>query len=197
METPGAVGGKDDHAIAVGDQQLLRGIAPELFHVFQVQLDHQHAQQSVGIPDFAGEVVAAPVGGGAEAEEARRFTLDRVLVVGAEGEVAADEAVRLVPVGGGLGLPVGAHQVDDVGTGALADVRQAGVRRVPGFQVFGLPQGGSQRRQFAEDRRQVLVATQRAEQVADVEVEGLLVLLGKSFAVVALGEVVKRPEQQD
>ncbi|MNO88937.1 hypothetical protein D3C76_804050 [compost metagenome] len=195
-EAPRRVGRHDHHALVVLHHQLLRRVAPQPFHVFQVHLDHQHAEQPVALAHLAGEEVATPVRRRPQPEEPRQLAAQRFLVVGAEGEVVADEGVRLVPVGCGLGHAVREHQVDHVGAGAFTDFRQLAVGRGLRFLAGGLLQGCPQGRQLAQDRRQVLIAPQRAEQVGDVEVEGLPVLLGQFFAVVAVGEVVEGPEQR-
>ena len=49
-------------------------------------------------------------------------------------------------------------------------------------------------RQVAEDLRQGFVAVQGAEQVGDVQVEGLAVLRGQFFLVIAFGQVMQGPQ---
>ncbi len=196
MEAPILAGGEDHHAVVVYHQQLLRGIAPEPFDVFEIDLHHQHADDPRAFLHRAGEVVAALDRGGAQAEEARQAALHGLAIIGAEGEVAVDETVRLGPVGGDLGGAVRLQQVDHVGAGASADVGQRLVGDLLQQRVARLLQGLAQHRQAAEDLRQFFVAAQRAEQVGDVEVERLAVLLGQLLAVVALGEILQGPEQR-
>ena len=57
-------------------------------------------------------------------------------------------------------------------------------------------QHGAQRGQVAEDLRQHFIAVQGAQQVGDVEVEGLAILPGQFAAVIALGQVLQRPQQR-
>ncbi|MNN61960.1 hypothetical protein D3C81_1772230 [compost metagenome] len=82
--------------------------------------------------------------------------------VGAEGEVATDEAVVLVPVGGGQGIAADVHQVHHLGTGLLDDVLEQAVGVGHRFQAERVGQHTAQRRQVAEDLRQGFVAVQGA-----------------------------------
>ncbi|MNZ13559.1 hypothetical protein D3C78_304620 [compost metagenome] len=106
----------------------------------------------------------------------------------------ADETIGLIPVGGGLGEAVGAHHIDDVGAGALADFCELAVGCRASRFVAGVLEGGLQDGQASENGGEIFIAVQCAQQVGDVEVEGLTVLLGELLAVVALGEVVEGPE---
>ncbi len=193
-ETPVGPRGEDHHAEIVGHQQLLRGAAPQRLGVIQIDLDHQHAEHLVAVAHRRAEVVAALAGGGAEAEEAPKTPFHGLAEVGAEGEVAIDEAVFLVPVGSGQGVAVGRHQVDHVGAGLVAQALEQPVGVVADLGRV-LLQHGAQGGQVTEDARQHLVAVERAEQVGDVQVQGLTVLFGQLVAVVTLGELLQRPEQ--
>ena len=162
----------------------------------EVDLDHQHAEDAALVAHGGAEVVTALAGGGAEAEETPQATLHGLTKIGAEGEVAVDEAVFLVPVGSCKRIALRVHQVDHVGAGLVAQAFEQAIGIVPHGRCFGLLQDCSQSWQVAEDARQYLVAVQRAEQVGDIEIEGLTVLLGQLVAVVALGELLQRPEQR-
>ena len=157
MEAPVGLRGENHHAVIVGDQQLFRAIAPERFGVVEVDLDHHHAEHSRALAHRGGKEVAALAGGGAEAEEASGTTLDGFAEIRAVGEIALDEAVGAVPVGGGQGLAVGTHQVDHVGTGLLLQATEQAVGLVAQVIVVTLLQQLAQGRQLAEDRWQHLV----------------------------------------
>ncbi len=188
--TPLRPRGEDHHAVMVGHQQLLGGVAPGHLGDVQVDLDHQRAERALAVLHRRGEVVAALAGGGAEAEEASLLTGDGLAEIRAKGEVAADEAVRLIPVRCGQGVAGGVHQVDHLGAGLLAQPGQQAIGCIVGLRAGRLVEHAAQRRQVAEDRRQHLVTAQRAEQVGDVEVQSLPILLGQLAAVIALGEVM-------
>jgi hypothetical protein len=65
-----------------------------------------------------------------------------------------------------------------------------------GDAVVRRTEHGAQGRQVAEDLRQYLIAMQGAQQVGDIEVEGLAVLAGQFAAVIALGQMLQRPQQR-
>ncbi|MNS81805.1 hypothetical protein D3C72_1155270 [compost metagenome] len=196
MEAPVAARGDDHHTVGIGHHELLRGLAPEGLGVVQVHLDHQDADDPLAVAHRAGEEVAALARGSAEAEEAPLLAGQGLTEIGAEGEIAADEAVGLIPVGGAEGQAGGAHQVDHVGAGFQPDFGQQAVGLGLEAGVLRLGQQGAQGRQVGQDGRQHLVAAQRAQQIGDVEVQGLAILLGQGLAVVALAEVLQRPEQR-
>src|SRR5690606_26256956 len=83
-------------------------------------------------------------------------------------------------VGGGLVLEAGEQVVGQLQRGGVGIAQQ----------------GVAQHGQIAEDGRQRLVAAQRAQQVAHVEIQRLAVLFGQARTVVPLGQLVQRPEQQ-
>ena len=162
----------------------------------QVDLDHQHPEDLLAIAYRGAKVVAAFAGRGAEPEEAPQPALHGLPEVRAKGEVAADEAVLGIPVGGRQGHAAGIHQIDDVGAGAPLQLLEQAVGLVLHRRYLGVLQRRTQLGQVAENARQHFVAVQRAEQVGDVEVEGLPVLFGQLVAVIALGQLLQRPEQR-
>ncbi|MCY1452586.1 hypothetical protein D9M71_695150 [compost metagenome] len=119
--------------------------------MLEIDLDHQDAKQLVAVANFVGEEIAAAFGGCPQAEKLSLLTLDRILVVRAEGEVVADETIGLIPVGGGLGEAVGAHHIDDVGAGALADFCELAVGCRASRFVAGVLEGGLQDGQASEN----------------------------------------------
>ncbi|MNH03513.1 hypothetical protein D3C79_627780 [compost metagenome] len=193
-EAPVGPRGQDDHAIVVGQQQLLGGAAPQGFGVVEVDLDHQYANDAVTVMHGGGKEVAALGRRGALAEEAPQAAGHGFVEVGAEGEVAADEAVALVPVGGGQGVAADVHQVHHLGASLLDDVLEQAVGVCHRFQAERVGQHPAQRRQVAENLRQGFVAVQGTEQVGDVQVEGLAVLRGQFFLVVTFGQVMQGPQ---
>ena len=62
--------------------------------------------------------------------------------------------------------------------------------------VLGRGQGSTQGRQVAEQGGQHFIALKGAEQVGDEQVEGLAVALQQFFPVVALGQLLHRPQQR-
>ncbi|MNM46543.1 hypothetical protein D3C81_574830 [compost metagenome] len=161
----------------------------------EVDLDHQRANNPVAVTHGSGKEVATLGRGGALAEEAPQAPGDGFTEVGTEGEVAANETVVFIPVGGGQGVAVGVHQVHDFGAGLGGDVLEQAVGVGQGFQAQRVGQHGAQGWQVAEDLRQGFVAVQGAEQVGHIEIEGLAVLPGQLVLVVALGEVLQWPQQ--
>ena len=194
-EAPLGPRGENDHAVVVGQQQLFRGFAPEAFGVVEVDLDHQHADDFFAIAHGSGEEVAAFGGGRAQAEKAPEPPGHGFAEIRPEGKIAPDETVVFVPVGGGQGLARGVHQVHDFGAGLGADVFQQAVGVALGDAIVRRAEHGAQGRQVAEDLRQHFITVQGAQQVGDVEVEGLTVLPGQFAAVVTLGQMLQRPQQ--
>lgn len=195
VEAPVRPRGEDDHAIGIGHQQPFRRVAPQRFGVIKVDLDHQCADIVVVLVHWVGKVVTALAGRCTQAEEASQAPGQRFTKIRAKGEVAGDEAVGLVPVGGGQGDAAIIHQVDHVGTGLPLDARQQAIGGVQCGRVFGRVQGCAYTWKITENLRQHLVTTQRTEQVGHIQIEGLPVLLDQYFAVVALGQEVDRPQQ--
>ncbi|MCY1178542.1 hypothetical protein D9M73_188950 [compost metagenome] len=178
----------------IGQQQLLGRTAPQGFGVVEIDLDHQHPDDPLAVPHGRGKEVAALGRGGALAEEAAQVASHGFVEVGAEGEVSADEAVVLVPIRGGQGVAADVHQVHHLGTGLLHDVLEQAVGVGHRFQAERVGQHATQRRQVAENLRQGLVAVQGAEQVGHIQVEGLAVLRGQFFLVIAFGQVMQGPQ---
>ncbi len=193
-EAPVGPGGQDDHAIVVGQQQLLGCAAPQGFGVVEVDLDYQYANDAFTVTHCGGKEVAALGRRGALAEKAPQAAGHGFVEVGTEGEVAANEAVALVPVGGGQGVAADVHQVHHLGAGLLDDVLEQAVGVGHRFQTERVGQHSAQGRQVAEYLRQGFVAVQGTEQVGDVQVEGLAVLRGQFFLVVAFGQMVQGPQ---
>ncbi|MNM45773.1 hypothetical protein D3C81_567010 [compost metagenome] len=160
----------------------------------QVNLDHQHADDTFAVAHRGGEEVAALGRGGALAKEPPQVPSHGFVEIRPEGEVATDEAVLLVPIGGSQGVAVDVHQVHHLGPGLLDDVLEQAVGVGYRFQAQRIRQHPAQRRQVAEDLRQGFVAVQGAEQVGDVQVEGLAVLRGQFFLVVTFGQVMQGPQ---
>ncbi len=190
--------GQDHHAEVVGHQQPFRRIAPERLGMVQVDLDHQHADGLFIVVHGGAEVVAALAGGIAEAEEASEPALSfhGLAEVRPKGEVAPDEAVRVVPVGGGQRGAFQVHQVDHIGTGLPVQLLQQAIGAVAHRRLFGAMQSGAQRGQVTEDARQYFVAAQDAQQVGDIEIERLAILFDQLVAVITLGQLLQRPEQR-
>jgi len=195
VKAPVRARGEDDHAVGIGHQQLFRRVAPQRFGVVEVDLDHQCADIVVVLAHRVGEVVTALAGRCTQAEEASQTPGQSFTKIRAKGEIAGDEAVGFVPVGGGQGDAARVHQIDHVGAGLALHAGQQAVGVVQRDRVFGGVQGGAQARQIAKNLRQHFVAAQRAEQVGHIQIEGLPVLLDQHFAVVALGQEVDGPQQ--
>ncbi|RMT83547.1 hypothetical protein ALP39_04901 [Pseudomonas marginalis pv. marginalis] len=195
-EPPLRARGEDHHAVVVGDQQLFRRVAPQAFGVVQVDLDHQHADDLVTLAHGSGEEVTAFGRRCTQAEKPPQAPGHGFAEVGAEREVAPDKTVLFVPVRGGEGLAGGVHQVHHFHAGLGGDVleQQVGVDLV-GADVRRV-QHGAQGGQVAEDLWQHFIAVQGAQQVGDVQVEGLAVLPGQFAAVIALGQVLQWPQQR-
>ena len=163
--------------------------------MIEVDLDHQHADFLVTVEHGCGKEIPAFARGGAQPEEAPQLAVHRFAEIRAKGEVAADKAVLFVPVGGGEGVAVGIHQVHHLGARLGADVIEQLVGVAEDLRVFRVCQQRAQGRQFAEDLRQHFIAMQRAQQVGDVEIQGLAILPGQLAAVIALGQMLQRPQQ--
>jgi len=144
--------------------------------VVQIDLDHQHTHDTLAVAHGGSEEVAAFGRGGALAEKAPQMAGHGFDEVRTEREVTADEAVRFVPIGGGQGIATDVHQVHHFGAGLVDDVLEQAVGIGDGFEAERVGQHAAQRREVAEDLRQGFVAVQGAEQVGDVQVEGLAVL---------------------
>ncbi|CRM81216.1 hypothetical protein [Pseudomonas sp. 24 E 13] len=192
-EPPLRARGEDHHAIVVGHQQLFRGIAPQALGVVQVDLDHQHTDDFLIIAHGGGEEIAALGRGGAQPEKASQAPGHGFAEIGAKGKIAPYKAVLLIPVGRGEGLAGGVHQVHHLHPGLGGDIleQHVGIDQV-GADLRRI-QRGAQGRQVTEDLRQHFIAMQGAQQVGDVQVQGLTVLPGQFAAVVALGQVFQRP----
>ena len=160
----------------------------------EVDLDHQHADDLFLVAHGRSKEVTPLARGGAQAEKAPQAPGHGFAEIRPEGEIAPDEAVVFIPVGGGQGLATGVHQVHHFGAGLRADIAQQAIGRVQPALLLGARKGLAQGRQVAEDLRQHFVAVQGAQQVGDVEVEGLAVLPGQFAAVIALGQMFERPQ---
>ncbi|MCY1411654.1 hypothetical protein D9M71_270440 [compost metagenome] len=194
-ESPLRSRGENDHPVVVGQQQLFRGFAPEAFGVVEVDLDHQHPYDFFAIAYAGGEEVTALGGGGTQTKEAPEPPGHGFAEIRPEGKIAPDKAVVLVPVGGGQRLAGGVHQVHDFGTGLGGDIFQQAVGIALGDAIVRCTDNSAQGRQVTEDLRQHFIAVQGAQQVGDIEVEGLTILAGQFAAVIALGQVLQRPQQ--
>ncbi|MNP00837.1 hypothetical protein D3C76_926340 [compost metagenome] len=161
----------------------------------EVDLDHQHTGDFLALAHGSGEEVATFGRGSAQPEKPPESTRHGFAEVRPEGKVTANEAVVLVPVGGGQGLARGVHQVHDFGAGLGADVFQQTVGVALGDAIVRRAKHGAQGRQVAEDLRQYFITMQGAQQVGDVEIEGLAILPGQFAAVIALGQMLQRPQQ--
>ncbi len=125
-EAPGRAVGEDDDIQRVGDQQDARLADPVALHLFQLELDHQHAEHlAVGILHRAGEEVAGNAGGDADGEIAAAVVPHRIAEIRAEGVVVANEAAPVAPVAGGDGLAVAVEQVQHRGAGCVVLLFQA------------------------------------------------------------------------
>jgi len=144
----------------------------------------------------AGEKVATFGRGRAEAEEPPGSARPRIDEIGPEREVSANETVLVIRVGGRQGQAVCVHQVHDIGTGLTRDFAEQTVGVYQGRCVARCRQCGAQGRQVAEDLRQGFVTVQGAEQVGDVQVQGLAVLIGQHVAVITFGQMLQRPQQR-
>ncbi|MNK83296.1 hypothetical protein D3C87_1031010 [compost metagenome] len=195
-EAPFRARGEDDHAVMVGHQQLFRSFAPQAFGVVEVDLDHQHADDFFAVAHGGSEEVAAFGRGRAETEKASEAPGHGFTEVRTEREIAADETIVFVPVRRRQRLPAGVHQVHDFGTGLCSDVLQQAIGVALADAVVWRAEYRAQGRQVAENLRQHFIAVQGAQQVGDVQIEGLAVLSGQFAAVIALGEMFQRPQQR-
>ncbi|RMR66291.1 hypothetical protein ALP80_05490 [Pseudomonas savastanoi pv. fraxini] len=195
-KAPLRVGGQDYHAVLIGQQQLLGRLAPQGFGVVQVDLDHQHADHPITIAHRACKEVATFGRRSAKAEEAPGSARQRINEIGPEGKVSADEAVLLFRVRGGQGQAVGVHQVHDVGTGLARYLAEQTIGVFQGGDVARCGQCAAQGGQVAENLRQGFITVQGAEQVGDVQVQGLAVLVGQHAAVITFGQMLQRPQQR-
>ena len=196
LETPIRAGRENHHAVVVGRQQLLRGVAPQALGVIQVYLDHQYAELFIAFGHRGGKVIAALAGRSAQAEKAPQLAVHCFAEVRTKSKVASDKAVGLVPVRRRHCVAIGINQVHDLGAGLAVDLREQLIGRAQGVRVFRVGQRITQRGQFAQNLWQHLITVQRAQQVGHVQVEGLAVLPGQFAAVIALGQVLQRPQQR-
>ena len=162
----------------------------------EVDLDHQYAKLLVVYLNRCGKVVAAFSGGRALAEKAPELALHRFAEIGAEGKVTSDKTIAFIPVRRRNSVTMSIHQVHDFSAGLAGDFTEQLIGFTQGLRAFRVSQQLAQVRQLAQNLRQHLIAMQRAQQVGHVQVERLAVLPGQFAAVIALGQVLQRPQQR-
>ncbi|MCY1456008.1 hypothetical protein D9M71_731960 [compost metagenome] len=70
----------------------------------------------------------------------------------------AYEAVRLAPIGGSLGHPVRAHQIDDIRASMSANLGQFAIGRCTTFLILNLLQGRAEGWHLPKDWWQIFIA---------------------------------------
>ncbi|SVJ72947.1 Uncharacterised protein [Klebsiella pneumoniae] len=127
LQAQGGVAGEDDDAVLVADEGFQARLLPAFLEGVHLHLDHRHADDPAAVDQAVGQVVARLAAGAADAVEAARLALHRVLPVGAERQVLAEVAVRVAPVAGGQDPAVGVQQVHRAAAGAAVEAFEVGV----------------------------------------------------------------------
>ncbi len=111
MELPLRPSRDDNNAIFIGHGNIDDRIAPVLFHLIQVDLDHDRTRNPLTDPDRPGKIIATLARGRSQREIVSGLACHGITKIGPEAEIQPDKAVLPVPVARGLGDALRIHQV--------------------------------------------------------------------------------------
>ena len=170
----GAGRGEEGDAVAIDQHERLAAVGQGLLQGIELLFDDDDAEQLLLTAQRGGEEVARLAGGDADTVEAAQALADGIAEIGAEVVVVTDKAVRLPPVAGGHGQPLGIDQEGRRQMGALLDRLEIGVGSgLPGGILRGIEQGG-QAGVEGEQAGQGFVPSERGFQREGERVEAVL-----------------------
>ena len=166
-------GTEKDHAVLIGQHDLVRALHPAFFQGFQVHLDRCQAQHVAILVDAMGKEVAGFEPRRADAIKTPRRAPQGVLGVGAERDIVANKAVGLLPIAGGTRVAV--EVADENGRRFRLGIHllQVMVDRIDQHRVFRMLQQADHVAVQFQRLGQEIVFFQRVFQAADIHLEAL------------------------
>ena len=130
--------------MAVRHQQHPRLPHPLALQLFQLQLDHQHAQHHAAIVAHGmGKEIAGNAGSHPHGKIAPGGLTYGILEIRAKGVVVADETAPVTPVAGHQGFAPGIQQVEHIGARRCVELLQPLVKFAPQQTVIRRTQQGA------------------------------------------------------